>query len=132
MAFPNHNTHFCVKNLNGTSGPRYVSSQSKSESSWLKVLLSAKNERKGYYVVYSLFVSLMVFQVWRTHTNSTRATCCVRGCSRDDLVGGHVIKTDSRSSNEWWLAPICKGHNHYSNTDGMWIDQRVQLVKLRV
>lgn len=31
-------------------------------------------------------------------------------CSRTDLVGGHVMKCDGRSSNEWWLAPICKGH----------------------
>ena len=45
-------------------------------------------------------------ETWRRKTGSTRTTCCVMGCSRTDLVGGHVMKTDGRSSNEWWLVSV--------------------------
>ncbi|KDO31405.1 hypothetical protein SPRG_19543 [Saprolegnia parasitica CBS 223.65] len=102
MAECNMNTHFCVKNINGTSGPRYAKSSSKTESSWL--------------------------EMWRQATGSNRRTCCINGCAREDLVGAHVMITDRRSDNTWYLAPLCKGHNHCSNTNGMWIARNVTLI----
>jgi hypothetical protein len=106
MSAPNLNTHFQVKNINGTSDPRYANSQSKTEDSWLAV--------------------------WRSETGSQRTTCAALNCSREDLVGGHVINCDGRSSNEWMLAPICKAHNHPSNKDPFFLDSRVTLVYLRL
>lgn len=99
------NSHFKVRNINGTSGDRYAKSSSKTGSSWLAV--------------------------WRRETGSSRAQCCVLDCSRTDLVGGHVMKVDGRSSNEWWLAPICNSHNNHSNTKEMFIDSRITLVTVR-
>lgn len=99
------NTHHKVKNINGTSDPRYAKSKSKTGASWLAV--------------------------WRDETDSDRDTCCVLGCSRTDLVGGHVIKVDGRASNEWWLAPICNAHNNHTNTEEMFLDRRVELVSVR-
>ena len=99
-----HRRH-CVRNINGTSGERYAKSASKTGASWLAV--------------------------WREASGSDRTTCCVLECGRTDLVGGHVMKVDGRSSNEWWLAPICKGHNHHTNTAEMYLDERVTLVSVR-
>ena len=99
------NSHFKVKNINGTSGERYANSGSKTGSSWL--------------------------QIWRDQTGSDRTTCCVLQCARTDLVGGHVMKCDGRSSNEWWLAPICNMHNNHNNKEEMFIDSRVTLVAVR-
>ncbi|KAL5489232.1 hypothetical protein EMCRGX_G018301 [Ephydatia muelleri] len=65
---------------------------------------------------------------WREETNSDRKTCCVIGCSSEDLVGGHVIIVDKRSDNSWWIAPICRKCNHFSNETEMFIDSRVTLV----
>ena len=105
MSAPNMNTHFKIKNINGTSGERYANSGSRTGESWL--------------------------QKWRQTTGSNRSTCCVQDCSRSDLVGGHVIKCDGRSSNEWWLAPICNLHNNHNNTSEMWVDRRITLVSVR-
>ena len=99
------NSHFKVKNINGTSGERYANSGSMTGSSWL--------------------------QIWREHTGSNRTTCCVLECPHTDLVGGHVMKCDGRSSNEWWLAPICNMHNNHNNTQEMFIDSRVTLLAVR-
>ena len=101
----NHNTNFIVRNINGTSGERYARSGSRSGSSWL--------------------------ETWRQKTHSDRTTCCILGCGRKDLVGGHVMKCDGRSSNEWWLAPICNMHNNHTNTSEMTLDSRVELVSVR-
>jgi hypothetical protein len=104
-AAPSKHTHHFVRNINGTSGERYARSGSKDGPSWLAI--------------------------WRRETGSERATCCVLGCTNTTLVGGHVMKTDARTSNEWWLAPICKKHNHHTNTDEMPLDSRVELVSVR-
>ena len=99
------NSHFKVRNINGTSGERYANSGSKTGPSWLKV--------------------------WRDGTGSARATCCVLQCGKDAEVGAHVMKVDGRSSNEWWLAPFCKEHNNTHNTDEMFVDSRVTLISVR-
>jgi 5-methylcytosine-specific restriction endonuclease McrA len=101
---PNMNSHFKVKNVNGTSRSPYANSSSKTGLSWL--------------------------EVWRNSSKSDRETCCRLGCTSEDLVGAHVIKVDGRSSNEWWLAPLCRGCNNFNNTEEMFIDSRVALVKL--
>lgn len=105
MSRPNKNTHHSVKNVNGTSKPPYASSKSKDGASWL--------------------------DTWRAETKSTRKTCSALGCSRTDLVGAHVITTDRRSDRAWHLTPLCKKHNHTSNTDAMFLDSRVTLVGVR-
>jgi hypothetical protein len=105
MSSPNKNTHFVMRNINGTSKKRYANSGSKTGESWLKI--------------------------WRSQTGSNRSTCCVHNCSRTDLVGGHVMKCDGRSSNEWWLAPICNSHNNHTNKDEMFIDMRITLISVR-
>ena len=101
----NMNTHHCVRNINGTSQERYSNSGSKDGSSWLNI--------------------------WRRETGSDRSTCSVLGCSNRDILGGHVMVVDGRSSNEWFLVPICHAHNHHTNEDEMFIDSRVTLVSVR-
>ncbi len=98
-------THYLVRNINGTSAERFSNSSSKDGNTWL--------------------------EIWRREAQSDRTTCCVLDCSNTDLVGGHVMIVDKRSSNEWWLAPICHYHNHHTNTQPMFIDKRVQLISVR-
>ena len=62
--------------------------------------------------------------MWREETKLQRKTCCLQRGSG----GGHVIIVDRRSDNSWWIAPICRGCNHYSNEREMFIDGRVTLV----
>jgi hypothetical protein len=102
---PNHNTHFGVKNINGTSDQRYAHSKSRDGASWL--------------------------QIWFRETKSQRKTCAVLGCSGAAEVGAHVLITDGRSSNTWHLAPFCKGCNHHTNTKVMWVEKTITLVTVR-
>jgi hypothetical protein len=101
---PNHNTHKIVRNLRGTSGRRC----SDGCASWI--------------------------EHFRVHANLKAATCAFRGCTRTDLVGAHVLHTDGRTSNRWWIVPLCKGHNHYSNEEEMVLvkDLKHRLVPARV
>jgi hypothetical protein len=101
----NKNTHFAVKNLNGTSDPRYALSKSKDGPSWLRI--------------------------WREHSGSSRKSCCVMNCSNQAQVGAHVIICDGRTSNIWYLAPFCHGCNNHNNTDEMYLDSRVELIPVR-
>ncbi len=101
----NKNTNFKVKNLNGTSDPRYALSNSKTGSSWLAI--------------------------WRSEASSDRSTCCKIGCSNDAEVGAHVIVCDGRTDNTWYLVPFCKKCNNTNNTSEMFIDSRVTLVPVR-
>jgi len=58
--------------------------------------------------------------------------CSVHGCGRTAEVGAHVLVTDGRSSWHWWIAPFCKGHNHKSNTEEMFIRSNVELISANV
>lgn len=94
----NRNTNYLVKNINGTSDNPPPSGY----SSWL--------------------------DYWRNETGSSRCTCCVMGCSNSAEVGAHVQIKDGRVGNEWYIAPMCKYHNNYHNTEPMYLDSRVTLV----
>lgn len=102
MPRPNMNTHFVVYNVNGTSQERYSDSASRDAASWL--------------------------DVWRDETRSSRSTCSALNCSNDAAVGAHVRLADGRSSNAWYIAPFCRSHNHFSVTDSIPLDSRVNLV----
>lgn len=93
---PNKNTHWQVRNLNGTSGLKCQC------GSWLAH--------------------------WYNYTRSRRTTCAVVSCSRQAEVGAHVCSTDRRTDVKWWIAPFCKGHNHYSFTDAVFLKSEIELV----
>lgn len=97
---PNKNTHFKVKNVNGTSGRKC------SCRTWL--------------------------EHWSNHTDLERVQCAVIPCGNEAEVGAHVIITDRRTSNEWWIVPMCKSHNHHTNDGEMFIDSRTHLVSANV
>lgn len=99
------NSHFLVKNINGTSQALYANSSSRDGSSWL--------------------------EVWRREARSSRATCCALNCSGPAEVGAHVILCDGRRDGLWYLVPFCKSCNHNSNVSEMFIDSRVTIVPLR-
>lgn len=63
---------------------------------------------------------------------SQRKTCAVLGCTRTDVVGAHVQIADKRHTKEQWIAPLCKGHNHYTNKDEMFLDSRTKMVSANV
>ena len=48
---------------------------------------------------------------WWKYGNSRRTTCARRGCNNPIDVGAHVIHTDGRASNQWWIVPLCHGCN---------------------
>ncbi len=47
-------------------------------------------------------------------------------------MGAHVLVDDRRMARDWYLAPICRGHNHYTYEEVMWLDSRVTLVPVSV
>jgi hypothetical protein len=88
-----------VRNISGTSSPRYADSNSKTSESWL--------------------------QTWRDATGSDRATCCVNECNNLATQGAHVQMEDHRMTRDWYLVPMCSPCNSPRNSDGMYIDCRV-------
>ncbi len=104
-AAPNKNTNFKVKNINGTGKNPYKNSSSKDGPSWLGI--------------------------WKREAKSDRKTCAVIPCGETATVGAHVLVTDKRCSNEWYLAPFCKKHNNWNNTGEMFLDSRITLVSVR-
>lgn len=69
----------------------------------------------------------------RAETGSTRQTCVVNGCSRDAVVGAHVVPVDpfcGRATGEPGIALMCHHHNHHSNKAVMSIDRRTKLAPL--
>ncbi|KHD05919.1 hypothetical protein PN36_19965 [Candidatus Thiomargarita nelsonii] len=98
---PNKNTHYKVKNLHGTSKDRYSKKKCECDN-WLAH--------------------------WRNNTKSQRTTCAVLECARKATVGAHVICVDGRMSNEWYIVPFCKYHNHYEKKDEYFLDSRVHLI----
>ncbi len=101
MTQPNKNTHYKVKNVNGTSKSPYCNLPSKFKS-WL--------------------------DYWHKYAHSTRKYCCVIGCKNMAVVGAHVIIDDKRVNNKWMIVPFCKTHNNPNQTEEMYIDSRVQLI----
>lgn len=65
---------------------------------------------------------------WKQGANSNRAVCAVVGCSQTAVVGAHVISTDRRTDHQWWIAPFCSVHNHYTNESEMFLKSNVTLV----
>jgi hypothetical protein len=43
-------------------------------------------------------------------------------------VGAHVQLIDGRIYRDWYIVPLCKGHNHYRNTELMFIKRSVEPV----
>lgn len=103
-AEPNHNTHDGVRNVNGTSDPRYAKSKSRTGKSWIAT--------------------------YRQETGSRRSTCARLQCSGPAAVGAHVLRTDGRKNNSWHLVPVCHTCNHHTNTEVMWMDSRTTLMPL--
>jgi hypothetical protein len=64
----------------------------------------------------------------RVHGGGLRRFCARVGCSGLAEVGAHVRMLDRRSSRQWWIVPLCKGCNHFSNDEPMFIDRRTGLV----
>ncbi len=96
MAKPNRNSHWCVRNINGTT-------KNKCEcKSWLAH--------------------------WRNYTDSSRIYCAAVPCGNEAEVGAHVQIDDWRTDFSWWIVPLCKKHNHHTNTREMYIDWRATLV----
>ena len=58
-------------------------------------------------------------EYWEDATGRQASQCYVVGCDvvgRKDLVGAHVEKAGC-DDNNWYIIPMCKGHNHNSNID---------------
>lgn len=69
---------------------------------------------------------------WRSVTGKMTPTCSCLGCSRAGEVGAHVQIVDARFYREWYIVPLCKGHNHYRNTDTMFVKRSTELVPASV
>jgi protein AIR1/2 len=65
---------------------------------------------------------------WRIFANSFREICAVIPCGYPAEVGAHVLISDGRYPNQWYVVPMCKKHNNYNNLDEMFIDCRILLV----
>jgi len=96
----NHNTHYIVKNINGTSKNQC------NCNSWL--------------------------EHWENFTGLIAGDCSVRGCTNEATVGAHVLITDGRTPNKWWIVPMCHEHNHYTNYDEMILNKTVVLAPANV
>ena len=96
----NRNTHYQVRNLNGTTKNKCWC------HSWIKH--------------------------WRAVTGVNFPVCSVMGCSREGEVGAHVQVIDGRFYRSWYIVPFCRGHNHTSNTELMYLKRSSQLVSASV
>ena len=56
--------------------------------------------------------------------------CQVKGCLELGRATAHVIKTDGRSSNEWWLCWVCNGHNNPENKTPFPLRVNAKLIKV--
>jgi hypothetical protein len=66
---------------------------------------------------------------WRCGSGGGRFTCAVVGCSGPAEVGAHVKPVDLTG---WYIAPFCKGCNHWSNREILTLDRRTWLVRANV
>ncbi len=72
---------------------------------------------------------------WLGHYQSQgggrRTTCARMGCRGQAEVGAHVKFVDRRRGGASWIAPLCRGCNHPSNREPMYIDSRTTLISAR-
>jgi hypothetical protein len=54
----------------------------------------------------------------------------VVNCSHTATHGAHVMSNDQRKSSEWFIAPFCNTHNNPHNSEKMFLEKRVPLLKL--
>lgn len=97
----NKNTHYKVKNLNGTTKNRCQCSE-KGKRGWLAH--------------------------WKKVTKISNPKCAVLGCGKTAKVGAHVVSIDQRTDQQWWIAPYCHQHNHYTNTKEVFLKKDAVLV----
>lgn len=65
---------------------------------------------------------------YREVTRSTAIYCARLGCDRTARVGAHVQDKDGRSSNRWYIIPLCDSCNNTSNTSEMPIKNTIRFV----
>jgi hypothetical protein len=100
IVMPNKNSHWLVRNLNGTS----------KNKCWC-----------NSWIAHWVSVSGVNYPI-----------CAKFGCTRPGEVGAHVQIIDGRTYRDWYIVPLCKGHNHFSNTEPMFIKRSVELVQASV
>jgi hypothetical protein len=59
------------------------------------------------------------------------AMCQVKGCPNPGSATAHVIKTDGRSANNWWLCWVCAKHNNPHNDEPYALRKNAKLVSVR-
>jgi len=59
------------------------------------------------------------------------AMCQVKGCSDLGRATAHVIKTDGRSANTWWLCWVCAKHNNPHNENPYALRKNAKLITVR-
>lgn len=48
---------------------------------------------------------------WKKFSRQSTTWCQAVGCTRQDLVGAHVQRGGSSTDQNWYIYPLCKGHN---------------------
>ncbi len=61
-------------------------------------------------------------------TNSNN-TCSKTQCTQKAQVGAHVINANKNTSNKQYIVPMCKKHNHFSNTKTMTLKSGTKLIR---
>lgn len=49
---------------------------------------------------------------WENNTNKTANQCSVSGCTKNAVVGGHVINCHGNASRQQFIIPLCFIHNN--------------------
>lgn len=94
-------TRLIVKNVNGTSNPRYSNSGSKrGGKSWL--------------------------DTYRRETKSARTICAVFRCGKKATAGSHV-RCVNCITDDWGIVPFCAKHNNCANEEEMELKSNVKL-----
>lgn len=57
--------------------------------------------------------------------------CQAKGCSNPFQATAHVIKTDGRASNQWFLTRTCSKHNNTNNTDPFPLRKNAHLIPVK-
>ena len=57
--------------------------------------------------------------------------CQVKGCCNEGGATAHVIKTDGRSANDWWLCWVCAEHNNPHNEEPYALRKNAKLISVR-
>lgn len=68
---------------------------------------------------------------WKSKKGSNPTYCNCENCTEDkDLVGGHVQEDGEDTRDFWYILPLCRKHNHFTNTKPFKVFDEKDLIRI--